>query len=648
MNHETIMTIFRIQQDFISCEKDTNELLKLLLNLFINLTKKYNPDDLIQGFIAIVSDEYIIPINASHKSYKKIFINYELNLNDNFKLFMKNSNKNENSLYLPIFSFNTDVDTDVNDINSVIGIIGSTNTYKIDEMQKVFEPIVIVCGAVLRKKFIEENLDIEKGTLMSYIGHELKTPLTSAVGFTQLLKHSKSNKHKKKYINLIEESYTELISTVNNTIDYSKLLLDKIKLNYSAYNVEECISESVNIIACVARKKNIKITYNVDQSLTGNINLDSDRFKQLLINVMTSIVSIIGGYNSNSVKEKSTILINCIRISMNKFDKFDKLCVRISLDNKSSLNIEEIRERLSDKMETPGSNKKIYEGIDLNLQIAKRLSKLFDGMIKIENHNYVLLCIYLIKLKKLDTQNMSEDLLDNRHCIILSEDVDLRLSIYSNFESQDISCSSFSTLKELGYFIKKMNKENKSNIGFLSSFILLTDFKLPSELALNINNIVDISDWDMEKIETEEFIVSEIIKIINKNKNYVKILIVEDNNSNRTIISAYLDILGWKNVTIVNNGKEAVDVVTESYKSKKDFNIIFMDINMPIMDGITAFNLIKNIYSLCDKQNRPYVIALTAFSHTDSGEMDDHISKPIIKISQLETALQKYLFLKKK
>ena len=81
------------------------------------------------------------------------------------------------------------------------------------------------------------------------------------------------------------------------------------------------------------------------------------------------------------------------------------------------------------------------------------------------------------------------------------------------------------------------------------------------------------------------------------------------------------------------------------FEKNEDFDIIFMDINMPIMDGITANKHIKEKYKNCQDRN-PYVIALTAFSLDYVEEMDDLINKPILQMSQLEASLQKYLYKK--
>ena len=408
--------------------------------------------------------------------------------------------------------------------------------------------------------------------------------------------------------------------------------MNKIKLHHDKCNINKCISESIKIINSSLNTNKVSINYNVDDKLDEYIQIDENRFKQLLINVLLSIVNIISTTNNTVF-----ILLNCIRISID--DNHDKLCIKISLTHKNNKNLQELRKRLVDKIATPNGNTKIFEGIDLNLQIAKKISNLFNGTIKIGIDNYNILCIYLIDLQKVKKEKkMDKDILNGRYFVILSEKINLRLSIYCIFENQNIDCSSFSTIIEFKYFLKKYSNENK-----LNSFILLTD--LDTSDFPEINTIIDISDWRVDNIEKENFVIDEIIKKINIEKQDKKILIVEDNKDNQLLFSTFLSILGWKNITITNNGQEALDEVNKLFEKNEDFDIIFMDINMPIMDGITANKHIKEKYKNCQDRN-PYVIALTAFSLDYVEEMDDLINKPILQMSQLEASLQKYLYKK--
>ena len=169
--------------------------------------------------------------------------------------------------------------------------------------------------------------------------------------------------------------------------------MNKIKLHHDKCNINKCISESIKIINSSLNTNKVSINYNVDDKLDEYIQIDENRFKQLLINVLLSIVNIISTTNNTVF-----ILLNCIRISID--DNHDKLCIKISLTHKNNKNLQELRKRLVDKIATPNGNTKIFEGIDLNLQIAKKISNLFNGTIKIGIDNYNILCIYLIDLQK--------------------------------------------------------------------------------------------------------------------------------------------------------------------------------------------------------------------------------------------------------
>lgn len=635
LEYRILLETFDIQQDYI-LNKNTESLLESVLKIFLKLT---NSQD---GFIAEITNEYINPVIMIGKRYNKTSISPLLKLSasikdtsQKYKLFLQNSEDKTRLYgmcsYIPIMKSSTKQ-------GKVVGLIGSNNLYKLKFLD-IFNPMTILCEAIINRMRHEKNIEMEKGSLISYIGHEFKTSLTTTIGFTNLLKYSKSSGGRKEYMKLIEQSNIELISLVNNTVDYSKLLLNKIKLSFSICNIKKCMTKISRIMKKITKQNNLKIRYNIDCSLLHDINIDVEKFQQLLINVLTSISSILINYDI-----KGIILVNCCRLNLSNTDR---LCIKISLNmsNYKSIKIENIRIRLSDKLETPGINNKIHEGIDLNLQIAKKLSNLFGGTIKIENDNHDILCIYLteiIKVNSIFQKKMNiNNLLNDRHCLILSDDIDKRIALYSYFELLDITCNSFSTLKEMGYFMKRI-ESNKLDILELSLVMILTDFDLPKTFISKTGTIIRIDSWSTKEIEKNDFVNNKIIRILNKEKSNIKILLVEDNKAHRRILTDNIKSLGWKNINIVDDGKQAVEIV-----NKQDFDIIFMDINMPIMDGITAFNIISKKFKKCTR--KPYIIGLTAF--TDSAlfirsHMDDYISKPA-EISQLENALQRYLQSKK-
>lgn len=451
------------------------------------------------------------------------------------------------------------------------------------------------------------NSEIEQKSLLSYLGHEIKTSLTSTDGFSQLLKYADNDMQKKEYLDIISNSNYKIIDIVDTVLDYSYLSLNKT--NLLACNIKDCIIDTISTV----KYDNI-INYNIDKLLYKNVMIDSVKLKQLLINLLKGVINLLNTYNvSNVVAVKYKQLVE---------DNICKLFIGIGIEKINEALLFELRNALIIRFETR-KNKKIYDGIDFNLQIVKKLTDVFNGVIYIENLKYNTLCIYTLDIPQACI--MEKGLLSEIYCMIYTKNIELRLAINSFLEMRNVNCMSFFSEEEIKYFMDKFQNTDKI-------LILLSDFHI------NINTIcINISDWVTDDI-TDNFIIENITKSFDINKSNIHILVVEDNINNQMIITNFLKILEWDNVNVVNNGKEALKFLEDN-----DVNVIFMDINMPVLDGWSTFKEIKKIYG----KKRPYVIALTAYltrEESDNIEMDDYVSKPITDISKLELVLKKYIF----
>ena len=162
-----------------------------------------------------------------------------------------------------------------------------------------------------------------------------------------------------------------------------------------------------------------------------------------------------------------------------------------------------------------------------------------------------------------------------------------------------------------------------------------------SKSQYSIIKTIEINNWKKNDIIDKDFLINKLNSIFNINKSEIKILIVEDNENNRFIIKELLNNLKWKNQNTAVNGLDALKKIKECH-----FDIILMDINMPVMDGKKTVLEIYKMYKESNIAQLPYLIALTAndlYHDFYNKYMNDVLMKPIININQLENILQKFI-----
>lgn len=583
---------FAIQQDYIKGEPITHILNSILEAIMLITKSSY-------GFIARVTDKYFIPIATSGIRIEEHSLDNKLSLMENFNLFMKKSTESNIYQMVKFISISDD---------DVIGLISSDKLHILDNEQ-ILEPLIIVCRETLKKYNEIKKVEIEKGSIISYIGHELRTPLTNMIGSIILLKESTNEKIRQEYLKIIEQSNSEFVSIVNDTIDYSKLLLDKIKLNTSSSILKDIITDVIQILDGQMQQKKIKCRYNISNDVPKNIKIDSIRFKQLLINVISSVLGLL------STKDK-------IKLIAHREKKY--LLVTIKINTSSKNKNKDIYKQLLDKLK-PRDTEKIYAGIDLRLRIANKLIDLFNGTISVNEDPLITIKVKLNMDLNEERINL-DNIFKNRDCIILSNNTKLRIALYICLKKLKINCFSFSTIEETDYFIEQSDK-----------FLLFTD---NDHFDGKSNEIIKTNEWAIYDIKTTDLVVDKIYKKFSIYKPDINILVVEDNETNRRIITGFLNMLGWTNYNEAIDGSDGLKKI-----KAKHYDIIFMDINMPIMDGKQAT---MNIHKMYDKSSikKPYIIALTAnddYVDFYREKMNDFILKPITNIKVLENVLQKYV-----
>jgi PAS domain S-box-containing protein len=482
-----------------------------------------------------------------------------------------------------------------------------------------------------------------KSTFLANMSHEIRTPLNAIIGFSDILCESNINIEEKENAKIISRSAKSLLNIINDVLDISKMENGKFQLEeaeFSLFNLTEHIVElfSVNI-----KDKNIKFIYIVDPYLPELIISDSFRLQQVLSNFLSNAIKFtpengrvdfeIKVLEQNNENVKIIFVVKDSGIGITKeqeniifkpFAQADSGITRKFGGTGLGLAIcWDIVNLLNSKIEIKS---KINEGSEFSFAVDFKIGTLIDEKIKKSNISFAIydslndedniksiVKNYLEKIGKVYDKNMA---LTQKIDILFCFEVDNLLVKLLEFKEYNINA-------KIVYVGEKANLDK--------TVLTCIDYYLDLPIyGSKIYNIVA----DNSQINNDILDKSSIFQNLSGD-----ILVAEDNLNNQKLIEILLSKLGLQSV-IVANGQEAIDM----YKKRK-FDLILMDINMPVVDGINATRFIREIEQ---EYYKIPIIALTANSIAGDKEkyllqgMDDYLSKPI-DFDSLTNMLKKYL-----
>ncbi len=508
-----------------------------------------------------------------------------------------------------------------------------------------------------------------KSLFLANMSHEIRTPLNGIVGFTELLKSTDLNSEQLEFIGIIEKSSENLLSIINNILDLSKIESNKIELETIVFDPIVEFENAIETYGVKASEKDIDFNFYLDPSLEKKLIGDSVKIKEVLINLLSNAI-------------KFTDYGGMINIEITKIDEKDsKVKILFSIqDNGIGMTKEQQLNVFSAFAQADVSITRKYGGTGLGLTISKKFLELMGSELKLESEKEKGTKFYFtLELEEvLDNTELSSIDIDSGISIARyqSSKTPKQLDIYINryFEYYGVDSKIFSTSGELkrlnnnpnihniwldidnmdNTFLHIINKLDKNKVTIVTSFknrkkienLNINSNRIiykpvtPTKIVNAINSIDENSNIEDNIVKKDEIKDNQAtpFNIIQFNG---KILIAEDNIINQKLIKQILIKYGIE-VELANNGLEAFDKV----KNHK-YDLILMDIQMPIMDGIEATHEILNYEKEENLKHTP-IVALTANALKGDRErfmnngLDDYLAKPIDN-NELLFILKKFL-----
>lgn len=508
-----------------------------------------------------------------------------------------------------------------------------------EEMKKEKENNEILENALKEARYASKV----KSDFLSNMSHDIRTPMNAIVGFTQIAINNINNKPKVHDALLkINSSSNHLLSLINDILDMSKIESGKITLDESEHNLVEILYDVSSMVESQIRTHNI--TFDLDTSGIKNTNIfcDSLRLKQIFINFL-----------SNSIKFTNKGGIS-VKVNETEYEEGISNYEFIFSDTGVGISEEFINKLfLPFERETSSSISKI-EGSGLGLSICKNFVEMMGGTISVKSEKdkgttfFVNIVFKNNRNVQIDNQF---DLLIGKKVLIVDSNPITSNSLSNSLQNQKMNVTVIHNIRDLllnlkhnsyDFFIidhgdgfgfdlcKKIRNTCKDN-----PFIILTTYDVINiknkafemgvdALCKKPYNSTDMKNI-MKNLYTDTYEEEEVLSYKDK-----RVLIFEDNFLNQEIIKEFLFSSGLQ-IEFATNGQ----IGLEMYKSKPTgyYDLIFMDIQMPIMDGYQATMEIRKSQKE-DALTIP-IIAMTANAFADDikksidSGMNDHIAKPI-------------------
>ncbi len=501
-------------------------------------------------------------------------------------------------------------------------------------------------------KLEAQRAEAAKGMFLANMSHEIRTPLNGIIGFSELLKKENLHPKHKEHIGIINNSAKSLLAIINDILDLSKINSGNFSIEKSSFNPIETFEQTAELFAAKASEKDHDFIFKLDKNIPPCLIGDKTRIQQVLVNLLGNAVKFtdVGG--------KVTFAI-----SVSAIDEAEcKLLFRVN-DSGIGISKENLEKIFEPFMQAEGGASRKYGGTGLGLNISKNVIEQMGSRIFVESSEgkgssfFFELTLEICNQEANSRSDKSEIM------------IGLCRAKEDNWEQVRITAEYLENLTRVNYVDEiqsppdilvvhsggSLDEDIKRCRETFSStpVILITK---AHELPIDENTKKEFADILHQPIHPSKLLDSIMGVVAEKNFDTRfgdvsessegtvykgRVLVAEDNAVNMKLITILLNQAGIE-PQCVSDGALAL----ERYQ-KEGADLIFMDINMPNLNGDEATKKIRE-YEANAGIGHVKIVALTANAIKGDKErflacgMDDYLTKPI-HVDALKEVLKKYL-----